>query len=64
MKELEQAAEKKSNQLIIEENIETCKKYTFKEGSQLFGECILKLIENESILRLIERAPLIHNEIN
>ena len=46
------------NQLKIEKNIEICKNYTFEEGSQLFGECILRLIENESILRLIE------NEIN
>tara|TARA_B100001964_G_C14013033_1_gene500258 strand:- start:123 stop:380 length:258 start_codon:yes stop_codon:yes gene_type:complete len=47
MKELEQTAEKNLNQLIIEKNIEICKKYTFKEGSQLFGECILLLIERE-----------------
>ena len=44
---LEQAAEKNSYQLIIEKNIEICNKYTFQEGSQMFGECILRLIENE-----------------
>tara|TARA_Y100000294_G_C8531343_1_gene327076 strand:- start:1230 stop:1352 length:123 start_codon:yes stop_codon:yes gene_type:complete len=33
MKELEQTAEKNLNQLKIEKNIEICKKYTFKEGS-------------------------------
>ena len=30
----------------IKKHIEICKNYTFEEGSQLFGECILKLIEN------------------
>ena len=29
----------------IKKHIEICKNYTFEEGSQLFGECILKLIE-------------------
>ena len=45
MKELEQTAEKNSIQLIIEQNIEICKSYNFEEGSQLYGECILRLIE-------------------
>ena len=29
----------------IESNKEICKGYNFNEGSQLYGECILKLIE-------------------
>ena len=39
--------EYKRNQLKIEKNIEICKSYNFEEGSQLLGECILKLIELE-----------------
>ena len=31
----------------IKKHIEICKNYTFEEGSQLFGECILKLIESK-----------------
>ena len=33
------------NNLIINKNIETCKKYSFKEGSEIFAQCIFKLIE-------------------
>ena len=33
------------NNLIIDKNIETCKRYSFKEGSELFSQCILRLIE-------------------
>ena len=33
------------NNLIINKNIETCKRYSFEEGSELFSQCILKLIE-------------------
>ena len=34
-------------QFIINKNIETCKKYQFEEGSELFFQCILALIKTE-----------------
>jgi len=36
---------KQPNILIISKNIETCKEYSFIEGSDLFSQCILKLLE-------------------
>ena len=41
------------NQSIIEQNIEICKSYNFEEGSQLFGECILTLIDTKVTLPII-----------
>ena len=35
------------NQLEVEQNIKICKSYGFEEGSQLFGECILNLIQKK-----------------
>ena len=37
-------------QLRIENNIAICKKYQFKEGSDIFNQCILKLIQFGSSL--------------
>ena len=34
------------NQLIINTNIEICKKYGFEQGSNLFFECILILMKD------------------
>ena len=47
IEKLEQTAENNLYQLIVEKNIEICNKYTFQVGSQLFGECILRLLENK-----------------
>jgi len=39
----------------IKKHIEICNNYTFEEGSQLFGECILKLLEIENNYLTIEK---------
>ena len=36
------------NQLIINKNIETCKRYSFVEGTELYMKCLLNLILAES----------------
>lgn len=31
--------------MLIKKNIDTCKKYNFEEGSNIFNTCLIKLIE-------------------
>ena len=56
IEEIEQTAhQKKTNyeeRLSIDRNIKICKNYKFEEGSQLFGECILKLIERDNAITI------------
>ena len=48
------AIERKKNSIsdfTIEQNIEICKKYTFEIGTGDFLQCILRLIENEIVIK-------------
>ena len=42
---LEDSITSMPNALLVKKNIQTCKLYPFEEGTELFSECILKLIE-------------------
>ena len=36
------------SKLIVNQNIEICKRYKFKEGSEIFNRCLLVLIDNSN----------------
>ena len=42
--ELENNILKKTNLIIVSKNIDTCKSYSFLEGSTLYQQCILQLL--------------------